>query len=54
MVPVSPSPAMAEIKEYAIWLISIIIVAFSFRYAGEMIAFVLEKLYQAFIQNPPG
>lgn len=52
MTPGSVSPAMTVMKEYAIWLIAIIIVAFGFRYAGEIIAFVLEELYRAFIQHP--
>ena len=40
-----------NISEYAIWIVSIVLIAFGFRYARELIAFVLDKLYQFFIQN---
>lgn len=40
-----------DISEYAIWIVSIVLIAFGFRYARELIAFVLDKLYQFFIQN---
>lgn len=40
-----------NIPEYAIWIVSIVLIAFGFRYARELIAFVLDKLYQFFIQN---
>lgn len=49
MIPVSSS----DFKEYVVWLIAIVVVAFGFRHAREMIAFVLDKLYQVFIQNNP-
>jgi hypothetical protein len=40
-----------NISDYAVWLITITLVAFGFKYATQVIAFVLEKLYQYFIQN---
>ena len=48
----SASPSTA-FHEFAIWLISIVIVAFGFRYAKEIVSFVLDKLYQVFIQQNP-
>lgn len=49
MIPVASN----DLKEYFVWLIAIVVVAFGFRHAREMIAFVLDKLYQVFIQNNP-
>ena len=43
-----------DFREYAIWITAMIIVAVGFRYAKEVINFVLDKLYQYFIQNYPG
>lgn len=40
-----------DYRQYAVWLISIIVVALGFKYAKEVIAFVLDKLYQVFIQE---
>ena len=38
-------------SEYAIVLTTVVVVAFGLRYAKEVIAFILDKLYQFFIQN---
>jgi hypothetical protein len=45
---------MPYYKKYTVWLITMAIVAFGFSYAKGIIAFVLDKLYQFFIQNNPG
>lgn len=46
---------MFDYRHYAIWLISIVLIAIGFKYAREVIAFVLDKLYQLFIkENPTG
>jgi hypothetical protein len=42
-----------DIKEYAVWLTAIAIVAFGFQHIKEVIAFVLDELYYVFIQNNP-
>lgn len=41
----------SNIKEYTIRVIILFIVALGFRHVKEIISFVLEKLYQVFIQN---
>lgn len=51
MFSVSPSSDTSPFAEYAIWLVTIVLVAFGFRYAKDLIAFVLEKLYEFFIEN---
>jgi hypothetical protein len=38
-------------KQYLVWLLALILTVFGLRYIKEFIAFVLEKLYQVFIQN---
>jgi hypothetical protein len=40
-----------DLKEYLEWLAAVAIVVFAFRHAGRIIAFVLDKLYQIFIQQ---
>ena len=45
--------ASHDYKEYAVWLVTIILVAVGFRYAKEVIVFLLDKLYEVFIQNNP-
>ena len=42
-----------DFREYAVWIIAMVVVAAGFRYAKEVIGFVLDKLYQYFIQNYP-
>jgi hypothetical protein len=55
MIPVSLPVDLSETRQFAVWLITIMIVAFGFRYARETIAFVLDKLYEIFIEkNPAG
>jgi hypothetical protein len=46
-------PSQPDIGQYAIWVIALVLVAFGFSYAKEMIAFVLDKLYEFFIQKNP-
>jgi hypothetical protein len=38
-------------KEYAIWMIVLAIVAFGFQYIKDIIAFMLDKLYQLYIES---
>lgn len=40
-----------EYKEFAIWLITIVIVAFGFKYIWGLILVILEELYHFFIQH---
>ena len=53
MLTPSPSVNLTNYNQYAVWLVAMIIVAFGFRYAREIIALVLDKLYQTFIQSNP-
>ncbi|MGE5519983.1 MAG: hypothetical protein ACM3VS_08665 [Candidatus Dadabacteria bacterium] len=50
MISTSP-PLITEYREYVMLLIAIVLVAVGFKYAKDVIAFVLDKLYQFFIQN---
>jgi hypothetical protein len=50
MILTQPHPT-PEVREYAVWLITLLVIAAGFRYAKEIIAFVLDKLYEYFIQN---
>lgn len=43
-----------ESKQYMVWLLALIVSVLGLRYIKDFIAFVLEKLYQVFIQNNPG
>jgi hypothetical protein len=43
----------ADPRIYSVWLIALLLVAFGFRHAKDLIAFVLDKLYQTFIQQNP-
>ena len=36
-------------REYAVWLVTIILIAFGFRYAKEVLTVFLDKLYEVFI-----
>ena len=47
----NPGMEMYDLRQYAIWLISIFIVAIGFRYVKEVIVFIMDKLYELFIQN---
>ena len=54
MIYPSPSFVMSDYRKYIVWLITtaiVAIVAFGFRFAKGIIPFVLDKLYQFFIQN---
>ena len=42
-----------DLYQYAIWLISLVMIAFGFRFARDIIGLVLEKLHEIFIQNNP-
>ena len=42
-----------DFRQFVIWLVTILVVAFGFRFAKDAIAFLLENLYQFFIQNNP-
>lgn len=53
MIAASTPANMSDYSQFAIWLISIALVAFGFRYAKDIIAFVLDKCYQFFILNNP-
>jgi hypothetical protein len=53
MLYVSTPANLPDYAEFAAWLIAMILVAFGFRYAKDIIAFVLDKLYQVFILNNP-
>ena len=44
---------MYDFRQYAVWLIAMVLVAFGFHYAKGIIAFVLDKMYQFFIENNP-
>jgi hypothetical protein len=50
MLPVTSN----DFKEYLVWLLAFAVVAFGFRHAKGVVAFVLDKLYQLFIQNNTG
>ena len=54
MIFATPSIVKSDYSQYTAWLITIAIVAFGFRYAKVIIVFVLDKMYQFFIQNNPG
>lgn len=53
MLPASIPADMSDYRQYAVWFIAIVVVAFAFRHAKEIIAFMLDKFYQFFIQNNP-
>lgn len=44
---------MADLKEYLVWMLALAIVVIGGRYAKRFIVFVLDELYQLFIQNNP-
>jgi len=44
-------PGVDQWPEYAAWLVAIFLVAFGFRYAREVITFLLDELYKIFIQH---
>ena len=42
-----------DFKEYLVWMMALAVVVVGARHARQVIAFVLDKLYQIFIQNDP-
>ena len=50
MFPVTSS----DFKEYLVWLLALGVVIIGFRHGKEVVAYVLDKLYEVFIQNSPG
>lgn len=46
-----PAAANNDFAEIALWLVAVFVLAFSYRHIREIIGFLLEKLYQFFIQN---
>ena len=53
MISATPSIAMSDYRQYAVWLLAIVVATFGLRYVKKIIAFVLDNLYQFFIQNNP-
>ena len=49
IIAVSPKNDIPAMQELAVWVITISLVAFGFRYAKEIIAFVLDKFYEYFV-----
>lgn len=47
----SLNEGVPDIRSLAIWLITLLIVGFGFRYVREIISLVLSKLYEFFIQH---
>jgi hypothetical protein len=54
MISAAPSIVELDYSQYTAWLITIAIVAFGFRYAKGIIVFLLDNMYQFFIQNNIG
>lgn len=42
---------VSDYRQFALWLITLLVVVIGARYAKDVIVFVLDKLYQFFIQN---
>jgi len=42
-----------DLKEYLVWLMALAVVVAGLRHAKEVVAFILDKLYQIFIQDNP-
>lgn len=51
---ITPAMDLSDIKQFMTWLAVLLIFVVGFRHAREVMAFVLDKLYQFFIQNNPG
>ncbi|MGZ8536920.1 MAG: hypothetical protein ACXWV9_01595 [Flavisolibacter sp.] len=51
MITSAISTNSTDYAQYAIWLITMVVVAFGFRYAKDIISFVLDRLYGFFIEN---
>jgi hypothetical protein len=49
---INSSPAgSADFRQVAMWMVAVLLFAFGFRYAKDIIVLVLEKLYAFFIQH---
>lgn len=53
MNPLATYPQLSEWREYAVWLVALLAVAFGFRHFREIMTLVLEELYRLFILNNP-
>ena len=53
MLTVTPSFDTSVLRDLAVWLVAITLVAFGFRYAKEVIVLVLDKFYEYFILKNP-
>jgi hypothetical protein len=53
MLTVAPPVDSSALRDLAVWLVAISLVAFGFRYAKEVIAFVLDKFYEYFVLKNP-
>jgi hypothetical protein len=42
-----------DFRQYALWLISVLLLAVGFRFLKDIIVFVLDQLYKLFIQENP-
>jgi hypothetical protein len=42
---------VTDYRQYALWLVTLVVVAIGSRYVKVAIVFALDKLYQFFIQN---
>jgi hypothetical protein len=49
MNQISTSPGNTNMMEIAIWVVTLFLVATGFRFAKQVIAVVLDKLYEFFI-----
>lgn len=54
MISATPSIVLSDYMKSRVWLLAMIAAALGFFYTKGIIAFVLEKLYQFFIQNSLG
>ncbi|MGZ5285834.1 MAG: hypothetical protein ACXWV0_00205 [Flavisolibacter sp.] len=51
MITLTNTDFTSDFRQYAVWLIAMVVVAFGFRFAKDIIAVVLNKLYEIFIQR---
>jgi hypothetical protein len=54
MISATPSSVTSDYRKFKVWLLAMIATALGFFYTKGIIAFVLEKFYQFFIQNSLG
>lgn len=43
--------SVSDLQQFAIWLVTLFLVAFGFRYVKDVITLILGKLYEFFIQH---